>query len=56
MDRLEIVMKELDVNIQGSGIGLILSREIVEIHHDNILVEPKEGYKVSNSIITLPIS
>ena len=44
----------LDVDIEGSGLGLYISKEIVEMHKGEILVESKGRNKGSSFTIRLP--
>lgn len=44
------------LNIQGSGLGLFISREIVKLHGGTIQAESKGRNKGSRFTITLPIS
>ncbi|MFX1327162.1 MAG: PAS domain S-box protein [Promethearchaeota archaeon] len=44
------------IDIQGSGLGLFISKEIVELHSGNIRAESKGRHKGSNFIVKLPIN
>ncbi|MFW9973405.1 MAG: PAS domain S-box protein [Candidatus Odinarchaeota archaeon] len=43
------------IDIQGSGLGLFISKEIVDLHGGNIRAESKGRNKGSNFIVKLPI-
>ena len=43
------------IDIQGSGLGLFISKEIVDLHGGNIRVESEGRNKGSNFIVKLPI-
>ncbi|MFX1496988.1 MAG: PAS domain S-box protein [Promethearchaeota archaeon] len=43
------------IDIQGSGLGLFISKEIIELHHGKISVESSGRNKGSKFIINLPI-
>ena len=40
-DKIERYGKHLDVDIEGAGLGLFLSKEIIQLHGGEILVESK---------------
>ncbi len=44
------------IDIQGSGLGLFISKEIVELHSGSIRAESKGRHKGSNFIVKLPIN
>ncbi len=52
--KIERYGKELDVDIEGAGLGLYLSKEIVELHNGQIWVESEGRNKGSTFIIKLP--
>ncbi len=54
--KIERYGKEMDVNTQGSGLGLYLSKGIVELHGGTIWVESEGRNKGSTFIIRLPYS
>ena len=45
---------EIDVEIEGSGLGLYISKEVVELHNGKIYVESKGRNKGSTFTIKLP--
>jgi signal transduction histidine kinase len=45
---------DLGVDIEGSGLGLFISKEIVELHGGEIFVESEGRNKGSTFIIKLP--
>lgn len=45
---------EVNVDIEGSGLGLYISKEVVELHNGKIFVESKGRNKGSTFIIRLP--
>ena len=47
--------KGMDVDIEGSGLGLYISKEIIKAHKGKILVESEGRNKGSTFIIKLPI-
>lgn len=49
-------IKGLDLDLEGSGLGLYISKEIVELHNGKILVESKGRNKGSTFTIRLPKS
>jgi PAS domain S-box-containing protein len=53
--KIERYGKELDVNIEGSGLGLYISKEIVNLHEGQIWAESEGRNKGSTFIIKLPI-
>jgi PAS domain S-box-containing protein len=44
-----------DVNIEGSGLGLFISKEIVDLHGGKIILESEGRNKGSSFVIKLPI-
>ncbi|MFW9880428.1 MAG: sensor histidine kinase, partial [Candidatus Thorarchaeota archaeon] len=52
--RIKRVGKDLEIDLEGSGLGLYISKEIVELHNGKILVESKGRNKGSTFIIRLP--
>ncbi|MFX1552534.1 MAG: PAS domain S-box protein [Promethearchaeota archaeon] len=44
------------IDIQGSGLGLFISKEIVDLHGGNIRVESEGRHKGSNFIVKLPMN
>jgi len=44
------------IDIQGSGLGLFISKEIVDLHGGNIRAESEGRHKGSNFIVKLPIN
>ena len=49
-------MKNLNIDVDGSGLGLFISKEIVELHNGNILVKSMGRNKGSIFTIRLPNS
>ncbi len=54
--KIERYGKQLDVDIEGAGLGLYLSKEIVDLHHGQIWVESEGRNKGATFIIKLPIT
>jgi len=54
--KIERFGKGLDVDTEGSGLGLYISKEIVELHGGQILVKSEGINKGSTFIIRLPIN
>ena len=52
--RINRVGKDIDVNLKGTGLGLYISKEIVELHKGKISVESKGRNQGSTFIIRLP--
>ncbi|MFW9773073.1 MAG: PAS domain S-box protein, partial [Candidatus Thorarchaeota archaeon] len=52
--KIERYGKGIDLNTEGSGLGLYLSKEIVNAHHGTIWVESKGRNKGSTFIVRLP--
>ena len=52
--KIERYGKELDVDIEGSGLGLYISKEIVNLHEGMIWVESEGRNKGATFIIKLP--
>lgn len=52
--KIERFGKDLDVESDGTGLGLFISKEIIELHSGEILVESKGRNKGSTFIIRLP--
>ncbi|UCC20794.1 MAG: PAS domain S-box protein [Promethearchaeota archaeon] len=44
------------INIQGSGLGLFISKEIIDLHNGNIRVESEGRGKGSSFIVKLPMN
>ena len=44
-----------DVNIEGSGLGLYISKEIIDLHEGKIILESEGRNKGSSFVIKLPI-
>jgi signal transduction histidine kinase len=40
----------------GSGIGLVLARQIAEAHGGSLLVRNRKGARGAEAVVTLPIS
>jgi len=53
--KIERYGKGLDIIPEGSGLGLFISKEIVENHGGKIFVESKGRNKGANFIVKLPI-
>ena len=53
--KIERYGKELDVDIEGSGLGLYISKEIISLHDGQIWVESEGRNKGATFIIKLPI-
>jgi signal transduction histidine kinase len=53
--KIERYGKQLDVDIEGSGLGLYLSKEIVDLHDGQIWVESEGRNKGATFIVKLPI-
>ncbi|MHA2128073.1 MAG: PAS domain-containing sensor histidine kinase [Candidatus Hodarchaeales archaeon] len=54
--KIERFGKGLDVDTEGSGLGLYISKEIVELHGGQILVKSEGRNKGSTFIIRLPLN
>jgi len=54
--KIERYEKGFEVEREGSGLGLYISKEIVELHEGKILVESKGRNQGSTFIIRLPKS
>ncbi len=52
--KIERYGKELDVDIEGSGLGLYISKEIVNLHEGMIWVESEGRNKGATFTIKLP--
>jgi len=50
------IIKDKDIDVKGSGLGLYISKEIVELHHGRILFESDGRNKGSTFTFRLPIS
>ncbi len=53
--KIERYGKELDVDIEGAGLGLFISKEIVQLHEGQIWVESEGRNKGATFIVKLPI-
>ena len=53
--KIERYGKQLDVDIEGSGLGLYISKEIIELHDGQIWVESEGRNKGATFIVKLPI-
>jgi len=53
-DRFYMVAHNRNENVQGTGIGLALAKELIELHNGTIAVQSKEG-KGSEFVVRLPI-
>jgi signal transduction histidine kinase len=54
--KIERYGKGLDVDIQGSGLGLYISKKIIELHKGKIWIESEGKNKGSKVIVNLPIN
>jgi len=45
----------LDVDIEGTGLGLYISKELIDLHDGNIWVESEGRNKGSTFFFSLPI-
>ncbi|MHA1149688.1 MAG: PAS domain-containing sensor histidine kinase [Promethearchaeota archaeon] len=54
--KIERFGQGLNVNTEGSGLGLYLSKEIIKLHNGEILVESEGRFKGSTFIIKLPLT
>lgn len=54
--RISRVLEDLDLETEGSGLGLYISKEIVELHNGKILVESEGRSKGSTFTLRLPRS
>ena len=52
--KIERVGKQLDIETEGTGLGLYISKEIVELHKGKILVKSPGRNKGSTFLIRLP--
>ena len=53
--KIERYGKGLDVNVEGSGLGLYISKEIIDLHNGRIWGESKGRNKGSTFTIRLPL-
>ncbi|MFX1391442.1 MAG: PAS domain S-box protein [Promethearchaeota archaeon] len=53
--KIERYGKGMDINTEGSGLGLFISKEIVNLHKGNIRIESEGRNAGTKCIITLPI-
>jgi len=51
--KIERYGMDLDVDIEGAGLGLYISKEIVELHGEQILVESEGRYRGTTFTIRL---
>ena len=54
--KIERYGKGMDVDIEGAGLGLYITNEIVKLHNGEIIVKSKGRNKGSTFIIRLPIN
>ncbi|NVM34654.1 MAG: PAS domain-containing sensor histidine kinase, partial [Candidatus Lokiarchaeota archaeon] len=52
--KIERFLKQLDIDTEGTGLGLYISKEIVELHKGKIIVKSQGRNKGSTFIIRLP--
>lgn len=52
--KIERYGKDMDVNIEGPGLGLYISKKLVDLHHGEIRAESEGRNKGSTFIIQLP--
>ncbi len=54
--KIERYGKGMDINTEGSGLGLFISKKIVDLHNGDIQIESGGRNKGTTCVITLPIN